>query len=64
MNNLEISKTVYKRLGFSDRPVLGWTIIGLTGFILVNIWAGGWWRGIEPEKGWISENIALCSILV
>ena len=64
MSKLELLKTAYKRLGFSDRPVLGWTIIGLSGVILVNIWAGDWWDGIKSAKGWIKENIAICSIFI
>ena len=63
MNNWELSKKVYKRLGFSDRPVLGWTIIGLVAVIIVNILAGGW-DGIQTVTDWVSENNALISIVL
>jgi len=62
MNNLELSKTVYKLLGISDSPILGWTIIGLLGAFLINIWASGWVQGIDTVKDWLEKNTALCSI--
>ena len=62
----EFFKKVYKSLGVSDHPKLGWTVIGLASVIAFNIWVGdsGLFDGIDIVRKWVGDNKVLTSIVL
>ena len=64
MSKLELLKTVYKSLGFSNNPLLGWTVIGLSAVLFFIFLAMGWFEDPEGIYEWIRKNIALLAIIL